>query len=385
MIPPEADHTLSIADRLRANFYPRIDPELRPPRTELARRMLLAQLGLLALWAVGLTVLSGRNGQLSVGWDVAAIVGLALLSGFCLWRLQYGAVSLVGYLISAGLLAIFTVAAFGSPDFLLLLGAGFLLPILVSGALVGARAPYLFAILAIAANTGAVLTHPEQFETALSRFIYLSVHAVVSLVAAAIADSLVAQVQRMMHSMHSQAEQMGKLALTDPLTSLPNRRQLFEQLEQEFARAQRYRRPFCLLYIDMDGFKSINDQFGHLFGDEILRGSARSMRAVLRATDLLARIGGDEFAVLLPETNLEGATSVASKLRKALVAYGSQLSPSMPRLTLSVGVGQIRPDDEAIEDILARADKAQYLAKTSGKALTRTQDDLGQAEAAAQP
>jgi diguanylate cyclase (GGDEF)-like protein len=167
-----------------------------------------------------------------------------------------------------------------------------------------------------------------------------------------------------------------KIAHTDPLTGLANRRHLFERLESEFSRAQRYRRPFCLLYIDMDGFKAINDEFGHLFGDEILRGSARAMQAVLRATDALARIGGDEFAVLLPETDLVGAEQVANKLRKALTAYGAQLSPSLPSLTLSIGVGQIGEDDDAIEDILSRADKAQYLAKSSGKALTRTQHDL---------
>jgi diguanylate cyclase (GGDEF)-like protein len=100
------------------------------------------------------------------------------------------------------------------------------------------------------------------------------------------------------------------------------------------------------------------------------------MQAVLRATDLIARIGGDEFAVLLPETSLAGAEHVAEKLRKALAAYGSQLSPSLPSLTLSVGVGQIDEEDDAIEDILARADKAQYLAKASGRSLTRTQEDL---------
>jgi diguanylate cyclase (GGDEF)-like protein len=169
---------------------------------------------------------------------------------------------------------------------------------------------------------------------------------------------------------------MSRLAHTDPLTGLANRRHLFERLESEFARAQRYRRPFTLLYIDLDGFKSINDRFGHLFGDEILRGSAMSMQAVLRSTDLLARIGGDEFAVLMPETSLSGADYVVGKLRKALAAYSRQLSPALPPITLSVGIGEIGEQDEAIEDILARADKAQYLAKASGKDATRTQEDL---------
>lgn len=368
-------------DRLRAKLLPRLDPELRPLRTQLARRILLAQLGLLALWAVALVLISANAGELSIGFDLVAITVLAVSSGLGLWLLQRGAVIQVGYLSSTALYLVVTGAALAAPDFLLLIGAGLLLPILISGALIGNVSPYLFAALGIAGNLATVLANPQVLEDPVSRVIYLGVHAVVLLATASIAGSLSAQVERTIHSMHSQAEQMGKLAHTDPLTSLANRRQLFEQLEQEFARAKRYRRPFCLLYIDLDGFKSINDQFGHLFGDEILRGSARSMRAVLRTTDLLARIGGDEFAVLLPETDLTGATSVAKKLRKALVAYGSQLSPSMPSLTLSVGIGQIKPDDEAIEEILGRADKAQYLAKSSGRALTRTQDDLSQAEA----
>lgn len=381
MIPLDRDRSPSLIDRLRAKLLPRLDPELRPFRTRFARRILLAQLGVLALWAVALLLISANAGELSIGFDLAAIAVLAVSGGLGLWLLQQGAVIRVGYLSSAALYLVVTGAALAAPDFLLPIGAGFLLPILVASALVGNVAPYLFAVLGIASNLATVLANPQVLEDPVLRFIYVGMHAVVSLATASIAGSLSAQVERTIHSMQSQAEQMGKLAHTDPLTSLANRRQLFEQLEQEFARAKRYRRPFCLLYIDLDGFKTINDQFGHLFGDEILRGSARSMRAVLRTTDLLARIGGDEFAVLLPETDLAGATSVASKLRKALVAYGSQLSPSMPSLTLSVGIGQIKPDDEAIEEILGRADKAQYLAKSSGKALTRTQDDLSQAEA----
>lgn len=381
MNPLEHDRAPSIVDRLRARLLPRIDPELRPSRTQLARAILLAQLGLLALWALALIVASASQRELSIGFDLAAIAGLALTSGLGLWMLQRGALNWVGYLVSAALYAIMTGAALAAPDYLPLISVGFLLPILISGALIGGPAPYLFAVLGIASNLGATLASPQVLGDRVLRLVYLGTHTVVALAAASIAGSLSSQVRRTIHNMQSQAEQMGKLAHTDPLTSLPNRRQLFEQLEQEFARAQRYRRPFCLLYIDLDGFKTINDQFGHLFGDEILRGSARSMRAVLRTTDLLARIGGDEFAVLLPETDLSGATSVATKLRKALVAYGSQLSPSMPSLTLSVGIGQIKPDDEAIEEILARADKAQYLAKSSGKALTRTQDDLSRTEA----
>lgn len=376
MIPLDHERSPSLIDRLRTNLLPRVDPELRPPLSELARKIVIIELALLGLWALGLLVLNATDGPLHIAPDLAGIAFLAAIGAGCLWLLQRGSVNPVGYLLSLGLYAVLTVGAILAPDFVSLVSAGLLLPILISGVLIGGTAPYLFAGLAIASNVGLIVANPTALGSTVAQIIFLATHSVAALATAWLSGSLSAMLRRTVTSMHSQAEQMGKLAHTDPLTSLPNRRQLFEQLQQEFARAKRYRRPFCLLYMDMDGFKAINDQFGHLFGDEILRGSARSMRAVLRTTDLLARIGGDEFAVLLPETNLAGASSVATKLRKALMAYGTQLSPSLSSLTLSVGVGQINPDDEQIEDILARADKAQYLAKSAGKAITRTQDDL---------
>ncbi|MFQ5931744.1 MAG: GGDEF domain-containing protein [Nitrospiraceae bacterium] len=384
------DQIPRLADRLEASLFPRIDPELRSTRTSLARSIIQAQFGLLVLWALGLLIYSGLNPGSRITADLVGIAFLAIGGALALWLLQRGSLNAAGYVISLSWFIFVAASAFLAPEFLLFFGAAFFLSILISGAIIGGWAPFIFAFASIAANTAAILNASgtigaPEFITESWLLIYVLVHAIVALSVALVSNSLSEQIQKSLRSLHQQADQMAKLAHTDPLTGLSNRRHLFEQLESEFARAQRYRRPFCLLYIDMDGFKAINDQFGHLFGDEILRGSARAMGAVLRATDLLARIGGDEFAVLLPETDLVGAEHVAAKLRKSLTAYGSQLSPSLPSLTLSVGVGLISEDDDAIEDILARADKAQYLAKSSGKALTRTQEDLepaGQVEQA---
>ena len=367
--------------RIRASLLPRIEPELRPSRASLARATILAQFGFLALWAIALLVLSVLRDDLQIGSDLVRIALLAVTGGIAQWLVKRGSLRTAGYLISISWFVFLTIGAFLIPRNFTLIGAAFLLPVLISGAIIGGWAPFLFALAAIAANTGAVIYATGvgvtgDVQNKIWLLIYVVTHSMVSLTAALISNSFTEQIQKTIGSLHHQADQLVKLANTDPLTGQANRRHLFERLESEFSRAQRYRRPFCLLYIDMDGFKAINDQYGHLFGDEILRGSARSMQAVLRATDLLARIGGDEFAVLLPETDLNGSEHVANKLRKSLAAYGSQLSPSLPSLTLSIGVGQISEDDDAIEDILSRADKAQYLAKSSGKALTRTQQDL---------
>ena len=375
------DRFFRLKDQLQAHFLPRIDPELRISRTNLARSIVFAQFALLGLWGVGLLLFSSLNPQGQIAIDLAGIAFLAGAGALALWLLRKGSLNLAGYAISLSWFLFVAASAFLVPEYIVFISAALFLPILVSGAIIGGWAPFVFAFGSIAANTGAVIFADNTgsvptFVTESSLLIYVLVFAIVALSAALISNSLSEQIQKSLSNLHKQADQMSKLAHTDPLTGLSNRRHLFEQLESEFARAQRYRRPFCLLYIDMDGFKAINDQFGHIFGDEILRGSARSMQAVLRATDLIARIGGDEFAVLLPETDLEGAEHVAEKLRKSLAAYGSQLSPSLPSLTLSVGVGQIGEEDDVIEDILARADKAQYLAKSAGKSLTRTQEDL---------
>lgn len=370
--------------KLRSHLFPRIQPELRASRARLARAITYAHLGLAALWLVGLLGLRLEGGAPPQA-QILPWLGLAMLA-LAAWGarglLRQGRLVPAGYLLSTVLLAFVAAGSLMLPQYALYLGMGYLLCVLPAAAIVGQAASYLFAGLSVLLHLLLLLFVPslqpaaQMLREGGMLILYVLLHVGVVASVAAISSALAQQAEHTIGGLHRQAEQMSKLAHTDPLTGLANRRHLFERLESEFARAQRYRRPFTLLYIDLDGFKSINDRFGHLFGDEILRGSALSMQAVLRSTDLLARIGGDEFAVLMPETSLSGADYVVGKLRKALAAYSRQLSPTLPPLTLSVGIGEIGERDEAIEDILARADKAQYLAKSSGKDATRTQEDL---------
>ena len=156
------------------------------------------------------------------------------------------------------------------------------------------------------------------------------------------------------------------MARQDALTGLPNRRCLQELMPREMARARRNESPLCLAIIDIDHFKSYNDTHGHLAGDEVLRACAREWDGVLRGEDTLVRFGGEEFLVLLPDTEPEQAAEIVERLR--------QQTP----MEQTCSAGLARWDfAESIDDLLRRADEALYLAKASGR------DQLAQAELAA--
>ena len=152
-------------------------------------------------------------------------------------------------------------------------------------------------------------------------------------------------------------------ARTDRLTGLPNRRAFEEQFARDDARSRRGGRPLALLLADVDRFKEINDSWGHAAGDAALVAVAAVLRDVLRTCDTPARIGGDEFAVLLPESDAEGAEVVVARLAEAVTARGAA---DALRLSLSFGVAVQHPDGGSLEDLMRTADMALYAAKRSG-------------------
>lgn len=158
---------------------------------------------------------------------------------------------------------------------------------------------------------------------------------------------------------------LEQLALSDSLTGLANRRRFFEQASAEVVRAQRYRHPLSVQMFDLDHFKLINDRFGHIAGDNVLRAIADVLRANLRRNDLAARIGGEEFAVLLPETDVDAAECHAERLRQAIASY--RFGADLPDITVSVGVSCLETGETTIEAVLLRADKALYRAKMAGR------------------
>jgi diguanylate cyclase (GGDEF)-like protein len=158
------------------------------------------------------------------------------------------------------------------------------------------------------------------------------------------------------------------LSVTDDLTQLYNSRFLSQVLRRETKRASRSGRPLSLLFVDLDGFKSINDTHGHLFGSRALVEAAGVIRASARETDMVARFGGDEFALILPDTGSEGAVSVGERVRDRIAAFRFLQGDGLNiQLTVSVGVATL-PDVAASADgLIQAADEAMYYVKDHGK------------------
>ncbi|MDR7400860.1 MAG: GGDEF domain-containing protein [Armatimonadota bacterium] len=159
---------------------------------------------------------------------------------------------------------------------------------------------------------------------------------------------------------------LRELATTDSLTGLLNRRAFFDLAEREFARYQRYRHPLCAVMVDVDNFKDLNDRYGHLAGDEILQHVARQIRQELRRVDVAARFGGDELVLLLPETGIDDALRVVSRLRHAVAEMRLSFGEHLLRTSISAGVASA-DGCPSLEALLQRADLALYQAKQAGR------------------
>ena len=162
-------------------------------------------------------------------------------------------------------------------------------------------------------------------------------------------------------------QKLQKLAITDGLTKLYNSRSFYSQLELEVDRYNRYKHPLSLLLLDIDNFKEFNDNFGHLEGDKVLVRFSQIIKSCLRTNDSAYRYGGEEFTVILPETNGEEAKTVAQRIRASLESEKFRPIPNKnAKITISIGVTQYFPKEE-LSAFIRRADKAMYLSKKNGR------------------
>ena len=187
------------------------------------------------------------------------------------------------------------------------------------------------------------------------------------------AENDLRQANQSLQLAHSELQKMFTheqvLARTDGLTGQINRRYFFEIATREFNLSARYQRPLTIILFDIDGFKQVNDTFGHTLGDKILVQAAQTTAMQVRDVDVLARYGGDEFIILLPQTDAKQAFMIAERIRESVASVRVENENSPFIVTLSVGVAEIihSPQDETIEDVIRRADHALYQAKKNGR------------------
>jgi diguanylate cyclase (GGDEF)-like protein len=162
-------------------------------------------------------------------------------------------------------------------------------------------------------------------------------------------------------------EEIYRLAIIDALTDVPNKRYLLEFLARELSRSTRHNRPLSVLMFDLDKFKAVNDEHGHLCGDYVLRELTLKLREVVRAEELLARYGGEEFTVVLPECTLADALTVGERLRQLVEGHTFRFDDLTVPVTISVGAASVAGEAVTPNELLERADQKLYEAKRAGR------------------
>lgn len=172
---------------------------------------------------------------------------------------------------------------------------------------------------------------------------------------------------RVLAELSTRTAELHHLATTDSLTGVSNRPHFLSLLYHEFARARRYKAPLSLMVLDLDFFKQINDGYGHAAGDSALKAFSVAAADCLRGMDVLGRLGGEEFGILLPSTAVDQSESVAERIRAAVAKIAIETEFGTVRFTTSIGVAQSQEGDESVDVLLARADGALYAAKAAGR------------------
>ncbi len=189
-------------------------------------------------------------------------------------------------------------------------------------------------------------------------------------------ESLEMRVEERTNELLVMNKELERMANTDPLTNAYNRRYFFDLAVHHMELARRASSTLSVAMIDIDNFKSINDQFGHDVGDQVIKSMVNLATSSIRASDIIARFGGEELVALFPDTNLEGARTLAEKIRSHIEATSPN---NLIVYTVSIGVSEFTSEDKKFDRLLKRADEALYLAKRNGRNNVKTSEDLGAA------
>ncbi len=235
-------------------------------------------------------------------------------------------------------------------------------PLIVAGAalVVSPRVTFVLAVIASFGYVAAALVTPDAFPPTTETIATIGVN-LTALVLLAYVAMVVAREQR------RSRDAAIRLSTIDSLTGLFNRAFYFAAVEREIARSARSGRGFCLLMMDLDGLKSVNDRWGHFVGDRVLRGVGDVIRGGVRRIDTPARYGGDEFVVLLPETDPTGAFVLAEKIRQGVAELAFDGQGREIRTSLSIGVVAYPEDGKTADELMISADQAMYASKRQGK------------------
>ena len=179
--------------------------------------------------------------------------------------------------------------------------------------------------------------------------------------------SIQLKLRRLTKNLQIANKELTEMAITDSLTGAFNRRHFMQSAQNELERLHRHEHSVCAIMLDIDNFKSINDKFGHDIGDQVLLHASNSCKSILRLNDIFGRLGGEEFAVLLPETGLEEASEIAIRLCRLLSESIIEIASCEVTFTASFGVSRLWVSDESCEQALKRADLALYKAKHDGR------------------
>jgi len=207
-------------------------------------------------------------------------------------------------------------------------------------------------------------------ETMLKGHLVAANLAIAALVSSAIAFPVIYVILRLTFRLDCTEQHLLLLTREDPLTSVSNRRHFFEAATSEFERCKRYASPLTVIMMDLDCFKQVNDRYGHRTGDNVLCEVAQLTRSVMRSTDLVARYGGDEFVIMLPQTSLEEAAMLAERLRGRINILAILVDAQPLQMSVSMGVSECMDEDADFDAALSRADAALYQAKAAGRNCT---------------